>query len=162
MAEKDFVILKNELTLEYNGTLSLDNLYKTIKDWFSDNGYDLDEKGYKKTPSEKGFNYKISFEGYKKISDYCEMHIKLSIKFSNTEKQKNNLLNGDLKIGFECFNKMDYEGRWEGGVIKKFTRGLNDKLFGKDKFVRFEQELKEESYDLFDKIKSFLNLQKFK
>lgn len=162
MAEKDFVILKGDLTLAYSGTLSLEELFQTIKEWFLDRGYDFDEKGYQKTPTEKGFNYKLSLEGYKKITEYVEIHIKVSVKFNNVEQKKGKLATGDLKVGFECYNKMDYEDRWEGTVLKKFTRGLHDKFFGKDKFVKFEQELKEESYDLFDKIKAYLNLQKYK
>lgn len=162
MSEKDYVIKKGQLNLVFAGVLSINEFYTTIKEWFLNNGYDLEEKEYTKEPSDSGFKYTIEFEGTKKIDDYSQYHIKVKIKFLNAVKEKRTLEKGKLNVGFISYNESDYEDKWEGPMLKKFTRGLFDKFFGKDKFVKYEEELKEETHDLFNKMKSFLNLQKFR
>ena len=75
--------------------------------------------------------------------------------------ESNNIVAGSMNIKFESLLETDYEDKWEGNPLFKFIRSLFDK-FGKESTrSSYENEIKEATYDLYNKVKSFLSLEKF-
>lgn len=163
MAEIDYVIpalrVSQEAIIEFN------ELYKMMKKWFDDHGYDFFEKEYLDTQEEDySTSNSIKWEAEKKIDDYTKFHIEVRIKCSDIKeviKKDKKAVKGMIAIKFESFLEKDYEDNWEKNFMLKFTREVYDKFLLKGKFERQANDLKEETYDIFNQTKSFLRLYRF-
>jgi hypothetical protein len=164
MSELDYVIREGDLVIKQKATFNLLELYNTIKSWFKLNKYTLFEKKYEDTIKEESRYSKIKFVSSKKIDDYTKFRIDIGLDISNyktIESKKNRLVEGTVTIKFESYLDSDYEERWENNPFYKFFRGIFDKIISQDKFSKYEEELREETYELYDKIKAFLNIVRF-
>jgi hypothetical protein len=72
------------------------------------------------------------------------------------------MVEGDLKMAFEADLETDYEEKWEKNAIFKFFRAISDKYLTTSKMEKYENELKEDTHDIFNRTKSYINLQKFR
>ena len=162
MAEIDYVI--RDLKISQRAQFNMIELYKTLKSWFEINRYNFFEKEYEDTIKKQKKSVKIRWEGQKEIDDYTRLIIKVILKLDNyeiIETKKEKIVDSKILVSFESSIESDYEERWEKKPIWKFIRSVSDKYFTAKKREMFEKELKEDTYDIFNKIKTFLNLYKF-
>ncbi len=164
MAESDLVVSDLKITKE--GIFNFEDLYKTIKSWLEFHKYDFFEKNYEDITKTEAKNVKIKFEAVRKIDDYHKFGMELTLKvgdhkivLSNDKKKK--LVQGSLLVVIGASIISDYEGEWEDKPMKKFFRGIYDKYVQADKRMMLNNELKEDTSNLYNEIKAFLNLQRF-
>lgn len=163
MSEIDYVI--PALGVSQEAVFEFDELYKMMKKWFDDHSYDFLEKEYLDAQEEGSTSSSIKWEAERKVDDYMKFHIEARIKCSNIKQvvQKNKkAVSGIVAIKFECFLEKDYEDNWEKNFMMKFMREVYDKFLLKGKFDKYAEELKEETYDIFNQTKSFLRLHQFR
>ena len=161
--EIDHVV--KDLIINQKTQFNLIELYKTLKYWFEINGYSFFEKEYEDIVKSGKKDVVIKWEGSKPIDDYSKFYVYLKFKVKDyeiIETTKEKIIEGSLKISFSSDILTDYEERWENKPIWKFLRGVSDKFFTERRRKIYEKELKDNTYDLFNKTKSFLNLYKFR
>ena len=162
MAEIDYVV--RNLELRYSGVFNLLEVYKIIKDFFKDNGYLLMEREHEEKRKElKGT--KIKFEASKKVDDYNKLVIRTRVDagdYEDVDVKNKRLAKGSLTISFDTYIERDYEGYYENKPLRKFLRVIYDRYIVGAKHEKYEKELKDEVYELYNELKEFLNLYKFK
>ena len=160
MPEIDYVI--PAIKIEQRAVFNFADLYRLLKSWFNLHNYDFYEKEYIDVLKEGGEKSdSIKWEAERKVDDYVKFHIELRIKLADVEdvKLKDNLVcKGTCGIKFESFLEKDYDNRWERNSFIKFLRALYDHFILRPKLERYADELRQETYDVFDQAKSFLKL----
>jgi len=157
MAEVDYVI--PELKISRTGVIDFKEVYDLMEAFLLQKRYDLVEK-------EQGFDengsFKMKWWAFKKVDDYTTFNIEVTASGSGIKDvllKKKKALSGKFVIKFESYLEKDYEGRWEEPV-QKFLRGLYDKFILGSKFDVYIKELKEETYALYNEVKSYLGVNK--
>ncbi|MDP6642153.1 MAG: hypothetical protein QGF74_02120 [Candidatus Nanoarchaeia archaeon] len=160
MAEIDYVI--PAIKIEQKATFNFADLYRLLKSWFDLHSYDFFEKEYIDVLKEGGEKSdSIKWEAEKKIDDYIKFHIEIRLKLSdvvNVQTKEAMACKGVCSLKFESFIQKDYEDLWERNFFLKFSRALYDHFIMKAKYDRYADELKKETYEVFNQAKSFLNL----
>jgi len=154
-----------DLSISHKAQFNLIELYKTLKYWFEINGYSFFEKEYEDVIKSGKKDVIIKWEGSKPIDDYSKFCVYLKFKVKDyeiVETPKEKIVEGALNLSFGSYILTDYEEKWEHKPIWKFLRAVSDKFFTERKRKIYEKELKDDTYDLFNKTKSFLNLYKFR
>ena len=163
MSEVDHII--EDLAISQKTQFNLVELYNSLKHWFEINGYSFFERTYDDIVKKDKKDVKIKWEGSKIMDDYTKSYINVLFKIKDyeiVESPKEKLVEGNLSISFDADIETDYEEKWTHSPIWRFLRGVSDKYFTEKKRNIYEKELKEDTYDLYNKTKSFLNLYKFK
>lgn len=163
MSEIDYVI--REIKVGQEAVFNMAELYEYIKSWFVKHRYVFFEKEYLEFLKEGGKSASIKWQAQKKIDDYVKFHIEARIKFKDIKEVKGgkaNLVKGSISFKFESFLEKDYEDNWEINFISKFMRSIYDKFIIRDKIGRLENELREETYEVFNEVKAFLKLHQYK
>jgi hypothetical protein len=163
MAEKVAII--PGLVIKQNAQFNMIDFYHSLKAWFELNRYNLVETQYEEKTVNAKKNLSIKWTGTKEIDDYTQFELGVGISLGNyeiisTEKEK--LASGALKIKFSSKMVTDYEDKWSNKPFMKFMRDVADKYFSTEKSEVYKKELKNDTYDIYNKAKSFLNLQKFR
>ncbi len=163
MAEYDYAI--RDLVIKQKANFNLIELYNTLKEWFKFHGYTLFEKEYNDIIKGDRKNIAIKWEAKKEIDEYVSFSINVGIKISNYQiikTKKENLISGNLKIEFESYKESDHGERWDKTILAKVIRGVYDKMINNKKYEKYEKELKNQTIEVFNKTKFFLNMYKFK
>lgn len=163
MSEVDYVVY--DLGISQETTFNFADLYKLMQSWFSQHGYMFLEKEYIDTMRETGKCSTIKWEGERIIDDYVKFHISITITcFDIQEVELKDCIacEGKLNIAFKAYVERDYEGEWEKNFALKFVRAAFDKFVLSSKLEDYSDELKKDTYGLFNKIKSFLRLKTYK
>ena len=156
MSEVDYVI--PELKIGKEGVFDLKEVYNLVNTFLLQRGHDVTEKEH--AYDEKG-SLKIKWEAERKVDDYTKFCIEVTITGSgvkDVELKKKKALSGKFSIKLESYLKKDYEDTWEQRPIQKFLRGLYDKFIIGSKFDKYAKELKEETYALYNEVKSYLGV----
>lgn len=162
MPEVDRIVM--DLAITKKAKFSMIDLYRTLKAWFDLHEYSFFEREYEDVIKKDKKSVMLKWRGKKWIDDYSAFRINLKFTLKNYETIKTKqgkLVEGDLKITFNAEIETDYEAKWENKPVLKFTRGFFDKFVATSKRERYEKELKEDTHDIFNRTKSYLNLQKF-
>jgi hypothetical protein len=166
MVQRDYVVMKMPV-IQTEIAMDLDEFYKTLYKWFSNNGYDFQETEYKEKRDE-GKNIKIKWYAEKKIDDYVKYVIETKFNIQNIEEvivkkkdKKVKLVKCNTEIDFVAYLLKDYENVWTKSAFVKFYREFYDRFIIGSRLGKQEQELKEEVDKIVYEIKSFLNLHKF-
>ena len=165
MVEIDYCV--RDLTVSHKGIFDFNELYKVMKDWFNLHKYEFYEVEYHDVLKTDEKDIRCKWVAERKVDEYTKFAIEIEIKLDNHKLvevkksgKKAKLSSCSLKVIITSYLKQDYQEKWEGPV-KKFVRGLHDKFISKEKYSRYEDDLKEETYNIFNEIKAYLNLQKF-
>jgi|TARA_Y100000310_G_C20666497_1_gene807779 hypothetical protein len=165
MSEIDHIIKSDKLVISKKTQFNMIDLYKSLKAWFDLHDYVFYEREYNDIIKKDKKSLKIKWEGQKAVDDYTKYEIILKISLKNykiIETKQGNMVEGDLKMAFEADLETDYEEKWEKNAIFKFFRAISDKYLTTSKMEKYENELKEDTHDIFNRTKSYLNLQKFR
>ena len=166
MAEIEFVVPVNKpLRVIEDAVFNMHDLYKHIRSWLDNHNYITFEKEYRDWMKEEGRSATIKLAPWRKVDDYTKYHIDIKIKFKNLKEveTKTGIMNkGEVNIKIESFLEKDYEDRWENNFMSRFMRSLYDYFFMTGKIDLYKKELLDDSYDLFNEIKSFLGLHRIK
>ena len=165
MSQKDFIA--SGIKVKQTGVFSLDELYQLLYRWFELYGYDFQEEEYRDIDKGGKKNLEIRWYAEKKIDDYIKYVIKVSMMVLGMEDVeveeegvKRKTSKGTVEFRFDAFLLKDYEGAWEGGIMK-FLREVYDKFVIKGRIESLEGELQGELYKFMDEVKAFLNMHRF-
>ena len=78
------------------------------------------------------------------------------------ETKNEKLVDCSLNMSLEGNIESDYEEKWEDKPIWRFLRAVSDRFFTEKRRNMYENMVKDDAYDVFNKAKSFLNLYKFR
>lgn len=166
MSEKRLII--DQLRLNYSGLFNLGDMFRTIDAWFYEKGYDRHEKKNEEQILPSGRFVEIELRPWKKTTDYAKNEIRLRIfvkdmKDVEVEKDgvKLRLQQGDIHMIFDAFLETDYENRWESKPMFYFFRALFDKFVFRVYTDKYEGVLVNDTHDLYNRIKAFLNLYRY-
>jgi len=164
MPEIDWVIYP-AITLTKEGVFELDKFYQFMRDWFNRKNYDLGEQDHIEGARSEGLkDSKIGWTSERKVDEYIKFFIDVSIKCQGIKKVKvknKTMYSGKITVGVKSYFKVDWDDRWQKPFFVKFMKETWDKLVMRDRYVQYNYELKEQTYEFFNQAKSFLNLQQF-
>ena len=158
----------DHITAQYTGIFNVKELHDTFKTWITDKGYQDQELQNFETVKEKGKEIYIKSEPTKKASDYIKFMIRAQFDLKEVqpveiEKDgvRKTMHKGTVTLILDGFLITDYENRWEQKPMYVFMRTLYDKFFFKIHTTKFSETLKEDTENLLDTLKSFLNMYKY-
>lgn len=166
MSEYKYLI--DGMRLEYEGYFDLKGLFRQIEQFFQERGYDADEtKNFEEVYS-TGKQITIEMYPYKKPSDYYKMEVRLFIVFKRVTEEKveldgvmKNVNKGQIEALFDATLISDFEELWEDRPIFYFIRTLSDKYLRKNKTAMAEALLVQDTKDVIELIKAYLNMNRF-
>ena len=156
-------IVEKGLVVQKKAKFNMVELYKSLKSWFDLHDYEFQEREYGEEATDKK-TAKIGWMGRKDVNEYVSYRLPISITLKNYETIKTkqgNVVEGDITVKIGANVRSDYENKWESAPIMHFFRSVFDRIIASDKTQKYEKELKKDVHDIFHRIKSFLNLQKF-
>lgn len=156
MAEYDYVI--SSLKVKENSVFRLADLYKVMKSWFDDHNYLVLEGEYGDVDKKHA---DIKWTAIQKVDDYSNFIIEARLKASNLEHMEvrgKKLDKGEIEVTFASYIKSDTEDYWAGKGTSIFLRGIYDKFSLKNKMDKYHDKLKEDTYGIYDEVKSYLKL----
>ena len=163
MGETDHII--KELIISKKAQFSMIDLYKTLRSWFDLHEYQFYEKEYNEEIKSNKKNIKIVWTGIREIDEYTRFKINITIDLKNyniLEHKNGKYVHGDLNLKFSADIETDYEPRWwEDSPFVKFFRSVVNKYVVASKREKLEKEIKDDCHDIFNRTKTYLNLQKF-
>ncbi len=166
MSEKNLII--DQLRLNYSGLFEFHEMFKLIDGWFYEKGYDKLEKKNEEQTTPSGRVVEIELRPWKKTTDYAKNEIRVRIfikemKDVTVERdgKKMKVQQGDIHMIFDAFLESDYENRWESKPFFYFLRTLFDKFVYRVYTNKFEGVLANDTHDLYNRIKAFLNLYRY-
>ncbi|MCX6709494.1 MAG: hypothetical protein NTV63_00880 [Candidatus Woesearchaeota archaeon] len=166
MSEKAPVV--ENLSLSYSGLFNAKELYSTINSWFKEKGYDRREIKNEEHVYPQGKFIDIELQPYKKVSDYAKIVIRIQLTMKDVkdvdiekEKHKLRLNQGRVDFTFDSYLETDYESRWEQTPFYFLLRTIYDKFIYRSYTRRFEEKASSDLKELYEEIKSFLNMARF-
>jgi len=166
MTEYDYVIQEfSPLQISQEAVFNIADLYKHTKAWFDFHGYDFYEKEYHDIAKEDSKDMIIKWKTEKKIDDYLRMVIKITIRCNNITnvKTKKGMANkGKVIFKFVAYMEKDYDNKWSGNFFSQFTREVYDRFIITNQINTRMNDLKNEVYEVYNEVKSFLALHKYK
>src|SRR3989344_5359624 len=136
MSEIEYVV-PPAIKVSQDAVFNFADLYNLTKSWFEKHKYDFFEKEY----------LDIEITGY----DLEDVSLKTCVACK-----------GRIVFQFASYLERDYEDMWSHNFFMRFIRSAYDTFVIRGKFSKYKQELKEETYALFNQTKSFLRLQEYK
>ena len=161
--ERDLII--KELKIKQKAQFNMVELYHTIKAWFDINKYSVHETEHEERIDNGKKLLLIKFRGFKEIDDYTKFQIDYAITVKDyelTEGDKEKLMDGNFGTAMKGLIITDYEDNWGKSPVIKFIKGVADKFYSANKRERERKDIENDCYDLHHKVKSFLNLHKFR
>ena len=169
MAQKDY--LGSPKSIKMHLVFDQKEFCKALDAWYTNLGYRYLETGYTEKQLANGTK-KLNFtwSGEKKVSAYLKLLIDLEYTSSTKDivierdEKKMTLQEGDLTLEFQGLFKKDIRDEWgirPPTASMKFLREAYDKLFGIDKFAKYESQLKKDVDKLLNDIKTYLKLHRF-
>ncbi|MEM4267996.1 MAG: hypothetical protein QXK37_04145 [Candidatus Woesearchaeota archaeon] len=166
MAERRIVV--DNLYLVYEGLFNINDLYLTIDKWLREKRYDKLEKRNSEQVYKDGRQIELELEPWKKITDYARIVINITIWMTNikevTVKKDKHIMKmsqGKITLRIIAYLDTDYENKWEGKPYFYFLRTVVDKWIYRVDVRKYESAVADDTFHLYNTIKSFLNLYRF-
>ena len=178
-------IFDEVLRLKYKGVLDFEGLYKLIRKWFNERGYDYMEPKYKdKAAGPFGNEVELKMQGEKKVTDFIKYHVQIEIIMielkefdAKIDGHVKKVTNGRIFIDIakvEC--EFDWQNRFQPAKkpdsddlfsvisynFKEYTSGprllklLVTKLLKRYYEIKYLGPLEAEALDLHEKIKKHM------
>ncbi|MFH1683138.1 MAG: hypothetical protein ABIA37_05060 [Candidatus Woesearchaeota archaeon] len=161
-------LIVDQLKLGYEGLFDLPELYRLIDSWFYEKGWDKYEHVNQEQVTSSGRQIRIVLEPWKSMSDYYKIIIRIKFHAMDVtdveiekDKQKVKLNQGELRMVFDGYVVSDRQGKWHDKPVLWFLSTIFRKYFFKDYQDKAERWLLSDLDDLYQKIKSFLNVHRY-
>jgi len=163
MVERKLLVDRYKIT--YDGLLDFNSLYKTIRQWFFDKGFDRNDKKSEEIHHPEGTSVYIDMRPWKKLSKYVRQHYRLQIfadrlKSVEVEREgvKQTLNQGKIQIFIDVYHDTDWLNQWDGIPFFYFLRTLYDKYIFKYMNESTEKGIMADFNHLTLHIQSYLNI----
>ena len=166
MSEKRLVI--DGLELHYEGLFDLNELLKAIDKFTAERGYAKAEKRRHETVTPSGKEFSMELRPFKVKTEYYTLLIKIRMNITGLKEvevledsAKTKLNHGNISMIFDAWAVTDMKWRWGQKPIYYFFVILVDKFIYKFFSEKYHGELIEDTYYIYDNIKSHLNLHRY-
>ncbi len=166
MAERDYVV--DKLRLTYEGLFSVRELYNLITEWYEENNWDKNEKKNFEAVEPDGRNIEIWMEPWRTMHAYVKKYMRVRIimsKVKDVEVEKDGaklkLNQGKVQMVIDAWVQTDLEASWEGKPFYFFIRTMFNKFFLRPMTSGYESELKADANQFYQKVKAYLNMQRY-
>lgn len=170
MVEKKQVV--DDLMYKYNGPFLIEDFYKEIESWMSENGLFRDQKNKSEKITQKGKKIEWVVEMWKKPVNDVKQIVKMRVLMNNVKDIKLKRKNKTIKtnqatviINIDGWIKTILGYRWTSAPVYTFFRTLYDKyiwLIGSNVTEANEGPVSDLCYDLHKRLKGFFELSKMK
>jgi len=164
MSEKEVIYGSK---IKNTGPVNFKEFYRFCYDWLTDetNLIVAEEKYVEKMTGESK-NIDISWNAWRKITDYFKFEIKITwriIGLKDIEVQKDGrkikLNEGAIEIKVKASLVRDYKGKFEKSAFNKFLRGIYEKWVIPSRVEQFEDKLIGDVDEFLDQAKAYLDLE---
>ncbi len=167
MAEKD-TIYKTKLKAK-ECIFSYSDYYKFCYDWIMQEiGLNVfAEKGYSEKISGDTKDIDIKWEGYKNLTDYFRMEIKITFKVlklkkievvkDGVKKNANQAMSNELEVKGVLVH--DYKGKFEASALAKFWRGIYERWIISERVDQMENKVFGDLEEFVGQVKAYLALE---
>ncbi|MGM5481353.1 MAG: hypothetical protein ACQESE_02990 [Nanobdellota archaeon] len=166
MAERKTLV--DGKTVEYKGLISLQGLYRLVRDRLDDLGYKPYEEFHSEQVFEDGKQILISVKGENKLSDYAKVEWKTEFAFLNCQEvmiekegQKVRMHKGSVSAKTTIYLTTDYDKSFEQNAFQYFLRVVIDKFIFKSYLAKAASKAMKDYARLESDIQRFLNLERF-
>ena len=167
MAKEDTILKDVKVELK-KAIFNLTELYKHAHDFLESRNYTIVEKEYKEKVTAQGREINIKWECEKEVDEYSKFNIavKWTAQFINDVKVKQGekeikMQSGEISVKVSSKLILDYNEKWESHLFLKFLQSFYEKYLYIGTITQLKEKLWEDSWDLYNEIKSFLNIYKF-
>ena len=164
MTEKDSVFSSKTT---YNGFFSFSEFYNFCYSWLTEEiGLIMTEKKYSEKLVGDAKTIEIKWEGFKEITDYFQMEVKVDFRIVNLTKVEIN--QGGVKVStnkgsveMKIFGVLakDYKGKFETSAFRKFLRGVYEKWIIPSRIEEFQGKIAQECDEFLNQAKAYLDLE---
>ncbi len=155
-------------TFSYEGLISVSGVYHAASDWLEEQMYHPYEKSHMEQTFEDGKEIVIEIFGSKELSDYAKIRWETTIKFTKLQEmvvdkdnQKVRMHKGKVVFSSDVFLETDYENSWEQKAFLYFLRTVIDRFVFKSYINRAVGRVRSQYLSFEDKVKSYLNMERF-
>ena len=168
MVEKKQVLY--DLRITYNGPIILEDFFRDIDNWIREKGFEKEHKKKMEHVTKNGKRIEWVIEAHHKIDDLHNGIVILRALFDNIQEtvikrdgKKLRINNGDVFIDINGFIQSHVHGSFfQVKPIYYFTRALIDKFVYRFWSEKLDGAVAADCHDLFKRIKTFFNLQKYR
>lgn len=146
----------------------IDELYKHAHDWLEWRKYSVTEKKYKENHKAGGREIEIKWECQRDIDEYSRFQLDvrwhlLGVNDVEVEHAGKNvkMQKGELNIFISAIIIFDYNEKWEQSPMMKFMKSFYEKYLYAGTVENLKNELWKEGWELYNEMKSFLNLYQY-
>src|SRR3989338_975874 len=130
-------LIQAEQKIVYDGLFSIQDINKTLFDFYSQQGYLFFEKLQEENVQENGKTLFFFGEFRKKLNYYADSVISLKLRaknFKDVEVERDNkfkqlMQKGSLSIQMEAVLSTDLEGRFEVNLLAYLARAFAERFF---------------------------------
>ena len=168
MSEKKQVLY--DLRTSYNGPFSVEDFYREVDSWIKENGFEKEPKKKMELVTKKGKRIQYVIEAHNHLDDLHHGVIVLRALLDNVKEvvirkdgKKIRTNNGDVFINIDAFVEAHLHASfYQVKPIYYFIRTLIDKYVYNFWSDKYDGKVNSDARDLFKRIQSFFNLQKYK
>ena len=155
--------------VEYSGIYDFELLIEMIKTWFDERFYVRINTEHTEAFKPQGRDIRIQMSPFKNVTPYVRYFIQFDMEFwreidvmvkedgKQVKKQR-----GDMDFRFKAFFLKNFKQTFPSNKFGNFFRELYEKYIIKQELKNHEEQLREEVYELMDKVKEILGLYKRK
>jgi hypothetical protein len=161
-------LVVDQLKLSYDGLFDLPELYRIIDGFFYEKGWDKLERVNQEQITPQGRQIRIILEPWKSATDYFRLVIQIKLHAMDVthvevEKQgaKIKLNQGTIRMIMNGYVVSDRQGKWEKSPFLWFLHIIFNKYFFKEHHDKAERWVLSDIDDLYQRIKTFLNVYKY-
>ena len=164
MAESDTIFSSK---IKYNGIFNFGDFYNFCYAWLTEEiGLIIMEKKYSEKLSGESKNLEIKWEGFKEMTDYFKMNVKVDFRIANLTKieinqggVKINTNKGSIEMKITGMLTRDYKGKFETSAFKKFLRSTYEKWVIPSRIEEFQGKIAQECDEYLNQVKAYLDLE---
>lgn len=163
MAIKEYAILDDYVN--YSGPFELQEFYALLDHFFRNHHYDKDEKKHYEKRTEDERYVEMILVPFKTVASEVTLKIYLEIYIRNIKDieykvkgKKRTVQQGDMSVRFRAFVIRKYPEIWEDRPFLFFIRVFIDRFLYNTHFGHYSKDVADDTLNLKQNIKNFLNL----
>ena len=168
MVEKKQVLY--DLRLTYNGPFIVEDFYAEVESWIKEKGFEKESKKKMEHVTKDGKKMEWVIEAHRELDNLHHGIVILRALLDNIKEvvikkdgRKIRINNGDVYVNIDCFIQSHIHGSFfQVKPIYYFIRALIDKFVYKFWSEKWDGTVNSDGQDLYKRIKSFFNVQKYK
>ena len=168
MSEKKQVIY--DLRVTYSGPFIVEDLYKEVQEWVKEKGLEIEPKKKMEHVAKNGKRVEWLIEAHKRLDHYHHSVIVLRVLMDNVreisikrEGKKIRINNGDIFVNVDGFIQAHVHGSfYQTKPVYYMVRALIDFYIYNFWSFKLDGAVSSDCHDLFKRIRSFFQLQKYK